>query len=348
MTREGTAPANSHADRLPSTVGGMTRLAYARAKAAGIALDPLLKQAGLSHHQIEDPRSVIRVRDQIEFLNIVTAALEDDLLGFHLAQTVDPRQLGPLYYVLASSETLIDALQRAVRYSSIVNKGISLRCIDGKSVRISFHCIGVPRHPDRHQIEGLMTTFVRVCRHLTGLRLLPNRVRLMHHRTRNAEFAKFFGDNIEFGATADDITFSNNIRQSPVVSADPYLNTLMISYCEEAISHRRRPHGSFRSRVENVIATLLPHGKAHASEIARELGVSQRTFARRLSEEGLSFSEVLDSLRSDLANRHLADRDLAISQIAWLLGYQDVGAFSHAFKRWTGKTPGQARAEHAA
>ncbi len=193
-----------------------------------------------------------------------------------------------------------------------------------------------------------MTALVRICRQLTGLRLLPNRVRLMHHRARNKEFAKFFGDNIEFGATADDITFSNNIRQSPVVSADPYLNKLMISYCEEAISHRPKTLGSFRSRVENVIATLLPHGKAHASEIARELGVSQRTFARRLSEEGLSFSEVLDGLRSDLANRHLADRDLAISQIAWLLGYRDVGAFSHAFKRWTGKTPGQARDEHAA
>jgi AraC-like DNA-binding protein len=92
----------------------------------------------------------------------------------------------------------------------------------------------------------------------------------------------------------------------------------------------------------------LPHGRAHASEVANELGVSQRTFARRLSEEGLSFSEVLDGLRSDLANRHLADRDLAISQIAWLLGYRDGGAFSHAFKRWTGKTPGQARAEFAA
>ena len=105
----------------------MTRLAYARAKAAGIALDPLLKQAGLTHHEIEDPRSIIKVRDQINFLNIVAAALEDDLLGFHLVQTADPRQLGPLYYVLASSETLIDALQRAVRYSSIVNEGISLR-----------------------------------------------------------------------------------------------------------------------------------------------------------------------------------------------------------------------------
>ena len=346
--RKGNAPAVSRGDRLPNTAGGMTRLAYARAKAAGIALDPLLKQAGLAHHQIKDPRSAIKVRDQVNFLNIAAVALEDDLLGFHLAQTVDLRQLGPLYYVLASSETLIDALQRAARYSSIVNEGISLKCIDGKSVGISFHCVGIGRHLDTHQIECSMTALVRICRQLTGLRLLPNRVRLMHHRPRNAEFAKFFGDDIEFGATADDITFSNNIRQSPVVSADPYLNELLISYCEEAISYRPKTRASFRSRVENVIATLLPHGKAHASEIARELGVSQRTFARRLSEEGLTFSELLDSLRSDLANRHLADRDLAISQIAWLLGYSDVGAFSHAFKRWTGKTPGQARAEYAA
>ena len=271
--------------------------------------------------------------------------MEDDFLGFHLAQTADLRELGLLYYVLASSEKLIDALQRAARYSSIVNEGISLRCIDGKSVRISFHCVGVGRHLDRHQIECSMTALVRMCQQLTGLRLLPNRVRLMHHRARNAEFAKFFGDNIEFGAAADDITFSNDIRQSPVVSADPYLNRLLISYCEEAISHRPRTRGSFRSSVENAVVPLLPHGKARASEIARQLGVSQRTFARRLSQEGLSFSELLDSLRSDLANRHLADRDLAISQIAWLLGYRDVGAFSHAFKRWTGKTPGKARAD---
>ena len=346
--RKGNAPAVSRADRLPSTAGGMTRLAYARAKAAGIALEPLLKQAGLAHHQIKDPRSAIKVRDQVDFLNLVAGALEDDLLGFHLAQTADLRQLGLLYYILASSETLIDALQRAVRYSSIVNEGVSLKCIDGKFVRISFHCVGIGRHLDAHQIECTMTMVVRVCRQLTGLRLSPNRVRLMHHRPRNTELARFFGDNIEFGAAADDITFSNNIRQSPVVSADPYLNKLMTSYCEEAISHRPQTRGSFRSRVENVIVPLLPHGKAHVSEIARQLGVSQRTFARRLSEEGLTFSELLDNLRSDLANRHLADRDLAISQIAWLLGYSDVGAFSHAFKRWTGKTPGQARAEYAA
>ena len=302
--REGNVPAVSRADRLPSTAGGMTRLAYARAKAAGIALDPLLKRAGLTHHQIKDRQSVIRVRDQVNFLNVVAAALEDDLLGFHLAQTSDLRELGLLYYVLASSETLIDALQRAARYSSIVNDGISLKCNDGKSVRISFHCVGVGRHLDRHQIECSMTALVRICRQLTGLRLMPHRVRLIRHRAQNAEFAKFFGDNIEFNAAADEMTFSKNIRQFSVVGADPHLNKLLISYCEEAIAHRPKARGSFRSRVETAVAPLLPHGKAQASEIARQLGVSQRTFARRLSDEGLSFSQLLNSLRSDLANRH--------------------------------------------
>ncbi len=347
MTRERNAHANSHADRLPSTIGGMTKLAYARAKAAGIAMEPLLRTADLTSHQIEAPQTVIRVRDQIKFLNLVAAALKDDLLGFHLAQTADLRELGLLYYLLASSETLIDALHRAARYSSIVNEGVSLRCVDSRFVRISFHCIGIGRHLDTHQIECMMTTAVRICRQLTGLRLLPERVRLMHHRPQNKEFTKFFGDRVEFGAAADDVTFPHNIRQSPVTSADPYLNRLLVSHCEEAIAHRPRTQGSFRSSVENAVAPLLPHARARASEIARQLGVSQRTFARRLSQEGLTFSELLDNLRSDLANRHLADRDLAISQIAWLLGYQDVGAFSHAFKRWTGKAPGKARVELA-
>ena len=267
--RKGNAPAVSRADRLPSTAGGMTRLAYDRAKAAGIALDPLLTTAGLTSRQIEDPQTVIKVRDQIKFLNLVAAALEDDLLGFHLAQTADLRELGLLYYVLASSETLIDALQRAVRYSSIVNEGVSLKCMDGKFVRISFHCVGIGRHLDAHQIECTMTTVVRICRQLTGLRLLPNRVRLMHHRPRNKEFAKFFGDHVEFGAATDDVTFSHDIRQSPITSADPYLNRLLVSHCEEAIAHRPKARGSFRSSVENAVVPLLPHGKAHASEIAQ-------------------------------------------------------------------------------
>ena len=88
---------------------------------------------------------------------------------------------------------------------------------------------------------------------------------------------------------------------------------------------------------------LLPHGRATAAQVARKLGLSQRTAARRLSLEGLTFSTVLKSLRDELAQQYLSEPGLSISRIAWLLGYQEVSAFTHAFKRWTGKTPREAR-----
>ena len=71
--------------------------------------------------------------------------------------------------------------------------------------------------------------------------------------------------------------------------------------------------------------------------------LSKRTLARKLSDEGLNFTEILEQLRRDLAVRYLDDRKLHVSKIAWLLGFHEVSAFTHAFKRWTGKTPSQIR-----
>ena len=80
-------------------------------------------------------------------------------------------------------------------------------------------------------------------------------------------------------------------------------------------------------------------------DVARSLGMSERTLARKLSDEGLKFTEILQQLRRDLVVRYLHDRKLHVSKIAWLLGFQDVSAFTHAFKRWTGRAPGEVRQE---
>ena len=71
--------------------------------------------------------------------------------------------------------------------------------------------------------------------------------------------------------------------------------------------------------------------------------MSERTLGRRLTDEGLNFTEILQHLRRDLAIRYLDDRRLRVSKIAWLLGFQQVSAFTHACKRWTGRTPRQMR-----
>jgi AraC-like DNA-binding protein len=227
-----------------------------------------------------------------------------------------------------------------VRYSSIVNEGLALSFNGGGDLGINFDYVGVARHLDRHQIEFSMVALVRICRQLTKRHLVARRVSLTHGRSADtSEFRTFFGCDVTFGAPVDRVVFSKSSREVPLVGADPYLNKLLVKYCDQAIADRSAKRSSFGLSVENAIALLLPHGKIQASEIARKLGVSRRTLARRLSSEGLTFAGIIQSLKSDLARRHLADETLSISEIAWLLGYQDVSAFTHAFKRWTGRAP---------
>ena len=336
----------THLGAIPTTIGMSTRLAYERAQAAGVELNPLLQKAGLTKHQVEDVDARLSVLSQIEFLNAVAAALQDEDLGFHLGQAADLRRFGLVYYTAASSHTLGVALQRLARYVSMTNESFSVKYLEGKDIRISVNYIGVPRHLDRHQMEFWFTMLIHLCRELTGRAVQPNHLSLVHRRpvdSSSSEFATFLGCDIEFGAALDDAVFPLSIADIPVVSVDPYLHKLLIANCEEALSRRPAKRGPFRAVVENAIASLLPHGNARASEIARQCGLSQRTLVRRLAAEKATFSEVLNNLRHDLATQYLADDSLSISQIAWLLGYQEVAAFSNAFKRWTGRAPREDR-----
>jgi AraC-like DNA-binding protein len=123
--------------------------------------------------------------------------------------------------------------------------------------------------------------------------------------------------------------------------------TFLLKYCEAALANRTGETKQLRTRVENAISSVLPHGRVLVGDIARNLGMSRRTLERKLAEEGLNFTEVLQQLRRDLAARYLRDRNLHVSKIAWLLGFHEVSAFTHAFKRWTGETPSQMRTSGA-
>jgi AraC-like DNA-binding protein len=331
-------------DSLPSASGGISRLIMARLSAAGIAPKPLLAEAGLTMAQIEDLKARVTVHGQIKFLELAARALDDAQLGFHLARECELRELGLLYYVLASSETLSDAMGKAARYSGIVNEGVAMRIREGREIGIGLEYVNVERRGDRQHIEFWLSIIVRLGRQLTNRRLVPGHVRAVHHgRKMPAEFRSFLGRDIEFDAGIDEVVFSRDVLQLPVAGADMYLNDLLTRYCDEALKHRRDKRvATLRLEVENAIAPLLPHGKASAPEIARRLGLSHRTLARRLADEDLSFSQILHELKLDLARRYLRE-GLPISSIAWLLGYREVSAFTHAFKRWTGTSPKQLR-----
>jgi AraC-like DNA-binding protein len=189
-----------------------------------------------------------------------------------------------------------------------------------------------------------MFAMLRLCRLLTGQNLVPQHFWISHHRSgTNSEMARFVGTAVEFGATTDEFALNANARELPLIHSDPYLNNLLLKHCEAALVDRRDNVSQLRTRVENAISSLLPHGRVVVDDVARSLGMSKRTLARKLSDEGSNFTEILQQLRRDLAVRYLDDRKLHVSKIAWLLGFNEVSAFTHTFKRWTGKTPRQMR-----
>jgi AraC-like DNA-binding protein len=95
--------------------------------------------------------------------------------------------------------------------------------------------------------------------------------------------------------------------------------------------------------VEHEVQKLLPHGKAHASTVAKTIHLSVRTLSRRLAQEGTTFAEVVDQVRRTLALQYLKEPGFSVSHIAWLLGYEQASSFNHAFQRWTGRSPSASR-----
>jgi AraC-like DNA-binding protein len=329
---------------LPTASGGIARAAYTRALKAHLDVGPLLKSSDLTTRQLKNSHFRIPCNNQIKFLNVVADELRDPFLGIHLAEGIDLREMGLLYYVIASSETLGDALRRLARYSGINNEAIQITCHEAKDIKVKFEYMGVARLSDRHQIEFFVVTLLRICSQLTGRPLSPRGVKLAHRRTKlPAEISKAFDCNVAFGSNVDEVVYPGLAKSIPTVNADPYLNSLLVRYCEEALSNRRVRSSPWRLRVENAIVPLLPHGQANIEEIAPRLGVGRRTLARLLASEGCSFSKILDSLRLDLAKSYLREQNLPISEVAWLLGYKEGSAFDHACKRWTDKTPTEIR-----
>jgi AraC-like DNA-binding protein len=337
-------PGKSPLSAVPSASGAAARMACKMVHAAGIPLAPLLEKAGLAADDIEDTSRRIEVSAQVKFLKVAADALQDDLLGFHLSQSFDLREAGLLYYIVASSDSFADAMRNAQRYTKIVNEGVEIKFEAGSAV-LTINYAGVERLSDRHQFEFWLYSMVRMCRQITGTRLAPRQFSFRHRGEETPpECRAFLGCEVTYGADADEIVLPSLVNTLPIIGADRYLHEMLVQYAEEALADRTPERTSVRSKVEHTIGPLLPHGKAKASTVAKELGVSHRTLARLLAAEGQTFSGILDQNKADLAKSYLTHGDLSISQIAWLLGYREVSTFTHAFKRWYGITPSELRA----
>ncbi len=246
---------------LPTAQGGLTRLAADRLRKAGIKLRPLLSRVGLAIDQLDDPEHRISVRSQIAFLETAAEALNDNCLGLTLAEEFDVRDLGLLYYVMASSGTLGDAMKRASRYSRVTNEGIGLDYRETPEPALRLTYVGIPRHADRQQIEFCVVAMIRLSRALSGRKFFPMRVSMVHDRSKgSSRFARILGKDVEFGGNADEIVFPAGSAEWVLFDADARLNKILRKTCEESLNARNSKRSSFRIAVENAVTPLLRGG----------------------------------------------------------------------------------------
>ena len=149
-------------------------------------------------------------------------------------------------------------MDRVQRYSSIANAGLVLKCSGDRNFTIALRYAGVARHSDRQQMECFVTMLVRFRRASTHRRLNPIGVHFVHRRaSESPELEKYFGCRIEFDADTDTVIFDKRAKQLPLVSADPYLNEILLRACQQALAYRRSHASSLRIAIENAITPLL-------------------------------------------------------------------------------------------
>jgi len=291
-----------------------------------------------------NPDGWVGGKSQIAFLNLLAEALGDGLFGFHLALELDLRELGPLYYVMASGGTVGEALHREERYTRLISEGLRVHARLADKLIVDTEYEGIERHFDRHQIEFWMTCTVRKIRQLSGRHIEPVQTSWMHHRgAEAAEIRAYLGGRVSFDEGLDRLQFSKEVAEYELRTADIFLDAFLLRYADRMVANRSAPATDLRTQVENAITPRLPHGTASQAAVASDLGLGSRTLARRLKEQGISFREILDAMRMDLATEYLRNEHLSVAQIAWLLGYAKANSFARAFRLRTGRSPGESR-----
>jgi AraC-like DNA-binding protein len=330
---------------LPTVTGIAARLAITALKTHNVAIAPLLQRAGLSAHDFDVEEQRSSAASQGKFLEYAAEAMDDSAFGLHLAKEANPRETGLLFYVTSAATNIEEALALFARYSRIANEAVRIKhahAREGLIAEISF--IGLSRHAAKQITEFGVGVTIKALREIAGRKIRPTHLSFLHARNSDLrEFEAFFGCPVEFGASGDQVAFSNETLALPLVTEDPHLLETLRPICDEAANERATAIGSLRAAVENEAQKLLPHGKAHRHRVAKTLGHSGRTLTRKLADEGTTYEQVLDQLRHSLALQYIKEQGVSVSQIAWLLGYEGSTSFNHAFKRWTGRSPSAAR-----
>jgi AraC-like DNA-binding protein len=311
------------------------------AKALGLDPTKILAASGIDGSLLEEPDERVARKIMYELWAEIEEQSGDDAVGLHIAEHTKQGAFAVLDYAVRNSPTLREGYRRIERYSHLLHDGVDIVFeVTDSTATLSFH---EPDQSPRHIAEWAVCSWLIIGRQMLGESWLPREISFQHPRPASVrEHQWIFGAPVNFDRHRNELVLDPVLLDREVVDADLRLSTVISRYAQQLWEQLPRAE-SHLDQVRQGIARELRGGEATLESVAKRMHMHPRTLQRKLKAEGASFKQVLDETRCELAKKHLSDSSIAIEEAAFLLGYSEPSAFSRAFKRWTGLSPGEYR-----
>ncbi len=311
----------------------------------GLDSTAMIKRHGIEPALLTNPDARIPTSAWDAVILEAADQIPDPAFGLLAARSWHPSNLGALGYAWLTSSTLRTALGRVVRYWHLLGQATSAR-LEESSAGLTL--VIEQQAPDRLTNEIVvdfgMSLLVDMCRMNAGSTLRPELIDLQRARPADAgPYQRFFGCEVRFDADEDRMTLSRSDADRPLPSSNRQIAATMDRILVERLAQLEK--GDVVARCQAHLLEQLSSGDVSEDAMAGQLHMSRRTLQRKLADADLTYKQLVDDTRRDLALRHLDDSRYSITDVTFLLGFSQQSAFTRAFKRWTGMSPSAYRAQ---
>lgn len=302
-------------------------------------IDHIFGVSGVDPELLESPTLSLGLVNYCRVMEEAACDLGEDNFGLYYGRQFKPQALGLIGYIGLSSPTLEQALRNVVNAFPFHQHDTLARLVDqGECWRLDYQVRHGAILARRQDAELTLGMFLNLIRYVLGAQWAAREVLFEHPRPESwYEHCKVFDASVYFEQPFNSLLIPKRDLKRAMPDSDPSLLAIM----QDAIRRLNdtAPHQNIVDQTRNQIHLQLPQGTLSLECVAENMGMSPWSLQRRLREEGVSFTQVIDIVRQALAHDLLPQRQLPLSDIALLLGYSELSAFSRAFQRWHGVSP---------
>lgn len=318
--------------------------------AAGDGIDQraILQSVGLDPDGAWDPKVMLPDTVYYDMLERMAEAMDVTDLPLRVGASMRCDEYGALGLAWKAAPTLRGSFSRVERYARIWTSIVAyeLRPTDRGTLFV-VHRSGVRRLGMRLSIEADLASAVSISRQVSPVPFAPSEVHIQHAPPRiRRHHEAYFDCPVHFDAAFDALLIAPDALEQPNRLGDEGITQFLLSHLDGEL-REVGDQATLESRAKDAIARALSGGQPKMAEIARGLGLSARSFQRRLAEDGLSFQALTETTRRELAEGLLRDDRYSLAEVAFLTGFAEQSSFTRAFKRWVGETPATFRREIA-